>query len=123
MLFRSHPIAPNTLLVGCIYLLHHREDLYPEPDKFRPERFLERQFSAFEFMPFGAGARRCVGYALAMYELKIALGTMLSDYDLALTSDRPLPPERRGVTLGMKGDVEMVFKGKRAVSPPVLAQI
>ncbi|MEL6398607.1 MAG: cytochrome P450 [Cyanobacteria bacterium J06607_6] len=119
----GHPIAPNTLLVGCIYLLHHREDLYPEPDKFRPERFLERQFSAFEFMPFGAGARRCVGYALAMYELKIALGTLLSDYDLALTRDRPLPPERRGVTLGMKGDVEMVFNGKRAVAPPALAQI
>ena len=42
----GHAVAPGTLLVGCIYLLHHREDLYPQPSEFRPERFLERQYSA-----------------------------------------------------------------------------
>lgn len=113
-----HTIAPGTLLVGCVYLLHHREDLYPQPSEFRPERFLERQYSAFEFMPFGAGARRCIGYALAMYELKIILGTLLTHYDFALVSDRPALPERRGVTLGMKNGVEMVFQGQRLVSTP-----
>jgi cytochrome P450 len=110
---------PGTLLVASIYLLHRRPELYPNPEEFRPERFLERQYSAFEFMPFGAGARRCIGYALAMYELKIALGTMLTHYDLALASDRPVVPERRGITLGMKGGVEMIFQGKREIAPPV----
>ncbi len=111
---------PGTLVVGCIYLLHRRPDLYPQPEQFRPERFLERQYSAFEFMPFGAGARRCIGYALALYELKIVLGTLLTHYDLALASDRPVQPERRGITLGMKGGVEMVFNGKRAIATPAL---
>ena len=116
----GHAIAPGTLLVGCIYLLHHREDLYPQPSAFRPERFLERQYSAFEFVPFGGGARRCIGYALAMYELKIILGTLLTHYDFALASDRPATPERRGVTLGMKNGVEMVFHGQRQRSAPAL---
>ncbi|MGF1524616.1 MAG: cytochrome P450 [Leptolyngbyaceae cyanobacterium] len=116
----GYSIPSETMLVGCIYLLHHREDLYPQPHEFRPERFLDRQYSAFEFMPFGAGARRCVGAALAMYELKIVLGTLLTHYELTLASDRPMPPERRGITLGMKGGVEMVFGGKRAVAKSVL---
>ena len=115
----GYTIKPGTLMVGSIYLLHHREDLYPQPHQFRPERFLERQYSAYEFMPFGGGVRRCIGYALALYELKIVLGTLLSQYDLALTHDRPLPPERRGITLGMKGNVDMVFRGRRPRPAPV----
>ncbi|NER84446.1 MAG: cytochrome P450 [Leptolyngbya sp. SIO1D8] len=117
---QGYSIPAGTRVVGCIYLLHRREDLYPQPHEFRPERFLERQYSVFEFMPFGAGARRCIGAALAMYELKIALGTLLTHYDLALVSDLPVPPERRGITLGMQGGVEMIFKGKRAITRPAL---
>lgn len=114
----GYAIEPGMLMVGSIYLLHRREDLYPQPHEFRPERFLERQYSTFEFMPFGAGSRRCIGYALAMYELKIALGTLLTHYDLKLANDLPIIPERRGITLGMKGGVEMVFRGKRSLSSP-----
>lgn len=113
----GYPIAAGEVLVGCIYLLHRREDLYPQAQEFRPERFLERQSSAFEFMPFGAGARRCVGSALAMLEMKIVLGTLLQEYDLALTDDRPAQPQRRGITLGLKDDVELVELVVRAKRP------
>ena len=58
-------------------LLHMREDLYPEPERFRPERFLERKFSPFEYIPFGGGSRRCLGAAFALYEMKIVIGTLL----------------------------------------------
>ncbi len=116
----GYTVPADTKIVGSIYLLHHREDLYPQPHVFNPDRFLERQFSSFEYMPFGAGARRCVGAALALYELKIVLGTILTHYDLALAGDRPVLPERRGITLGMKGGVEMVFQGQRAVVTPAL---
>ncbi|MEM1308856.1 MAG: cytochrome P450 [Cyanobacteria bacterium P01_H01_bin.153] len=116
----GHPIAPGTMLVGSIYLLHHREDLYPQPQEFRPERFLERQYAAYEFIPFGGGARRCVGYALAMYELKIILGTLLTHFEFALASDLPAIPERRGITLGMKGGVEMVLHGQRPAAVPAI---
>lgn len=109
----GYPLTPGTVVMSSIYLLHHRPDLYPEPEKFKPERFLERQYSAFEFMPFGAGERRCVGAALAQYELRVVLGTLLSEYEFALADTQPVIPQRRGVTLGMKGGVKMTFKGKR----------
>lgn len=106
-------LEPGTALVGCIYLTHQREDLYPEPKQFNPERFLERQFSPYEFIPFGGGARRCVGEALAQFEMKLVLATILSRYQLALAEQKPVRPQRRGVTLGPAGGVKMVITGER----------
>jgi unspecific monooxygenase len=106
----DYELEPDTILMGCIYLTHHREDLYPEPKKFKPERFLERQFSPYEYLPFGGGSRRCIGLALAQYEMKLVLGTVLSRYQLALADNRPVRPQRRGVTLAPAGGVKMVIK-------------
>lgn len=103
----SYAFSPGDLVVGCIYSLHQREELYPQPQVFRPERFLERQFSPYEFMPFGGGVRRCIGTALAQCEMKIVLGTILSKTEVSLTSDRPVQPARRGPTLGQKTPVEI----------------
>jgi cytochrome P450 len=105
----GYKLEPNTILSGCIYLLHHREDLYPDAEQFKPERFLERQFSPYEFMPFGGGARRCVGEALAQFEMKIVLATILSRYELALCDRHPVKPQRRGVTLAPAGGIKMTF--------------
>jgi cytochrome P450 len=98
---------PGDLLMACIYLLHQRPDLYPEPQSFRPERFLERQFSPYEYMPFGAGVRRCVGAALAQMELKIVLATILGEMDFASANARAVPQARRGVTLGHGAPVRL----------------
>lgn len=109
----GHRLEPGTLVCCCIYLVQHREDLYPQPKKFRPERFLERQFSPYEFMPFGGGARRCVGDALAVFEMKLVLATILSRYQMTLTDTKPEIPRRRGVTLAPAGGVKMVITGQR----------
>lgn len=100
-------------VAGCIYLLHQREDLYPRPDEFRPERFLERKFSISEFMPFGAGARRCVGEALSMLEIKVAIATLLSAYEFALADERREKPVRRGVILTPSRGVPIRIVGLR----------
>ena len=100
-------LEPGTILLGCIYLLHQRSDLYPDPQQFRPERFLERQFSPYEFMPFGGGVRRCVGDAIALFEMKLVLSTILSRYSLTLVDEQPEHPRRRGVTLTPARGVKM----------------
>ncbi len=117
----GYSLSPGTLLMGCIHLLHQREDLYPQPQEFRPERFIERQFSPYEFMPFGGGVRRCVGAALAQYELKIVLGTVLNQMTLELESDRPIGPARRGVTLGQAAPVRVKTVAKRAAAQSLVS--
>ena len=109
----GYEIPRNTILLGCIYLLHQREDIYPNPKQFRPERFLKKQYSPYEYLTFGGGSRRCVGEALAQFEMKIAIATVLANYDLILSSDRAEPPARRGVTLAPATGVKMIFKGKK----------
>ncbi|MGV9674353.1 cytochrome P450 [Nocardia sp. NPDC003482] len=66
-------------------LLHSDPEVWSEPDRFLPERFLERRYGPFEFAPYGGGSRRCVGAPLADYELRITLGTVLSRVELALS--------------------------------------
>lgn len=110
----GHQLEPNTAVVGCMYLVHQREDLYPQPKEFKPERFLERQFSPYEFIPFGGGVRRCLGEALAGFEMKVVLATILSRYQLELADDQPERPRRRGITLAPTGGVKMIITGTRA---------
>ncbi|MDZ8051191.1 MAG: cytochrome P450 [Aulosira sp. ZfuVER01] len=110
----GHLLEPETTVVGCMYLVHQREDLYPEPKQFKPERFLERQFSPYEFIPFGGGSRRCIGEALAQFEMKLVIAKILSTYQLALVDNQPEQPKRRGVTLAPANGVKMVITGQRA---------
>ncbi len=98
----------GTELMGSIYLTHHREDLYPEPNQFRPERFIDRTFSPYEFIPFGGGSRRCLGMALALFEMKIILATVLNSGKFCLAdTDKPLRPVRRGALLAPEANFEM----------------
>ena len=101
-----------TVVVGCIYLAHRCEDVYPDPDEFRPERFLERHYSPFEYLPFGGGVRRCIGMAFAQFEMKLVISGILSGFELALADNRSVRPVRRGLTSG-PSPFRMVVKEHR----------
>jgi cytochrome P450 len=104
---RGFTIPAGATVMVSLLMLHNREDLYPEPRAFRPERFLERKFSPFEMVPFGGGARRCIGAALAMYEMKLALATMLPAKTFHLAKEREEECVIRGLTMGPKNGVVM----------------
>jgi cytochrome P450 family 110 len=106
---KGHLLPEGTLVGAGASLVHYREDLFPEPKRFRPERFLERSFSPFEYIPFGGGARRCLGAAFAMYEMKLVLAAILSRYRLRLCDEGPAPAVLRGATIGPKGGVKMAL--------------
>jgi cytochrome P450 family 110 len=106
----GYELEPGTVVLGSIYLTHQREDLYPQHQQFRPERFLERQFSPYEFLPFGGGVRRCLGMAFAQFEMKVVLAKILTTWDLGLVDNRDVRPQRRGLVTGPDRSVEMVVK-------------
>ncbi len=98
---------PGTVLVPCIYLAHRQEATYQQPDKFIPERFLDKKFSAFEYLPFGGGYRGCIGAAFAVYEMKLILATIIQKFELELVDKKPVKPVRRGITIVPSGGVSM----------------
>lgn len=93
-------VAPQgaRILVGII-LTHHRPDIYPDPYRFDPGRFLGVKPSTSEWLPFGGGNRRCLGAALAMEEMRIVLGEIARRTDLVVTDDKPERPTHRNVTM------------------------
>lgn len=113
----GYTLAPGTVVMGSMYLVHQREDLYPNPDQFRPDRFLERQYSPYEFVPFGGGSRRCIGEALALFEMKLVIARVVMGYDLQLTERQPEKPRRRGVTLSPAKGVPLILKERKKSNP------
>jgi cytochrome P450 family 110 len=75
-------------------------EVYPDPEPFNPDRFLERHYSPFEYLPFGGGVRRCIGMAFAQFEMRIVLTTILARLKLELIPGRPVHHSRRGLTAG-----------------------
>lgn len=104
----GYELEPGTILLPSIYLAHHRPEVYPQPKQFRPERFLERQFSPYEYLPFGGGDRRCIGSAFALFEMKLVLFHLLTHLELSLTRQQPVKPVRRGLTLAPPSQFQMV---------------
>jgi cytochrome P450 len=106
-------LARKDVLIVLIEALHHDPLLYPEPTRFRPERFLERKFAPHEYAPFGGGVRRCLGAAFSDYETKILLASMLRRLNLTLADSRPEPRVRRNITMGPKHGVALRVVGLR----------
>lgn len=90
----------DIVLCPAIHLLHMREDLYPDPRRFRPQRFIERKFAAHEWNPFGGGNRACIGQAFAVYEMKVVLATLFTLLRLERPAGAVSRPVRRGVSIG-----------------------
>jgi len=99
-------------LVPCTYLVHRREDLYSRSHVFRPERFLERTFTPFEYFPFGGGVRSCVGEMLAAMEFQAGLKTILERWQLQPTDAPAMGPVRHGTLLAPPDDSTLTVKSR-----------
>lgn len=106
-------LHPGQSALVMIEALHFDPALYPEPARFRPERFMERKFTPYEFAPFGGGVRRCLGAAFSDYETKIFLASLLRHVELRATRAQPDPRVRRNITMGPKHGVPMRVLGRR----------
>jgi cytochrome P450 len=76
-----------------------RPDIYPEPEEFKPERFLHNQPDTYAWIPFGGGRRRCLGLRLAMFEMRILLAMVLHHVRFQPRQGKPPRIQRRGLFL------------------------
>jgi cytochrome P450 len=106
-------LPAGTQVAPSIYLVHRRPSLYPDPARFRPERFLDVKPAAWEWLPFGGGLRKCIGAAFAMYEMKMVLGALLPRVEMRLASER-VGTARRGITITPEGGLPVIVEAKRS---------
>jgi cytochrome P450 family 110 len=110
----GHTIPAGTVLIVSILAIHHDPELYPEPNQFNPERFIERTYSRSEFLPFGGAHRRCLGAALSEYETRIALAEIVTHWEFeSAAADRDV---RHGVPMGPKHGVPLHIVGRRSMN-------
>jgi cytochrome P450 len=104
-------LPAGVVALACIYLAHRRPELWTEPARFDPGRFLGRRIDPYHYFPFGGGTRRCLGMAFAGYEMKIALATILSRVSLEPVPGTHVRVVRRGVTFAPSGGMPVVARG------------
>ena len=107
----TRTVRPPQALVVSIVSIHHDPNTYPEPDAFKPERFLERKYNIYEFLPFGGGHRRCMGAGLAEYTIRLALAEAVTRWDFETTRlDKDI---RHDLAMGPKYGVPLHIIGRR----------
>ena len=102
----------GTPVIASIYLVQRRPDLYPDPSRFDPDRFLRRKFGPNEWLPFGGGIRRCIGMAFALYEMKMVLATILARTVLRLPRFSNVREVRRSITISTSEGMPVVLERK-----------
>jgi cytochrome P450 family 135 len=106
-----------------IALVHLREDLYPDAETFRPERFVEDGAESYAWLPFGGGIRRCIGAALAHAEMAEVLRVAVSRAELRPLRERPDPVVLRGITLAPKHGVQVAVERVVPAERPAVAAL
>jgi cytochrome P450 len=123
--FAGWQLPAGVHIAPSIFLIHRRADVYPEPEAFRPERFLEQTPSTYEWLPFGGGIRRCLGASFALSEMRIVLGTILRRVELATCGAADEGVRRRFVTFtparGGRVRVRRRLPAHAAAAEPVAA--
>ena len=109
----DYAVPADTPVTMSILHIHHREDVYPDPFAFRPERWLGRKPGTYDWIPFGGGIRRCLGAALAMAEQRVVLDAMVRRLDLEADEPEPERAVHRNVTMIPSRGARVVVTARR----------
>ena len=107
-------LPANSHILVSVTLLHHREDVYPDPFNFRPERFLGVRPGTYTWVPFGGGIRRCLGATLAMAEQRVVLRAIVKRTDMEAPDPRAERVLHRNVTMIPAQGARVVLRSRTA---------
>jgi cytochrome P450 len=110
MCVAGHAVPAGMGVSLVLPLIHRDPETFPEPQQFRPERFLDRGYGPEQFLPFGGGAKRCLGSSFAVQEMMIVLAGLLARFRIRLRRDRPVRPRARIITVAPAGGVELILE-------------
>ncbi len=109
----GYEIPAGVRISPSIYLTHRRADLYPEPERFQPERWLGVKPDPYAWLPFGGGIRRCLGMAFALFEMRVVLQAIVPRARLRLANGEARIA-RRGITLAPSHGLRVILDERRA---------
>jgi cytochrome P450 len=106
----GYDLKAGTFVLPAIAALHHREDTFPAPREFRPERFLDGKTDNYAWIPFGGGVRRCIGAAFAEYEMRMILREFVERADLRAVDTKDEPVRVRNITLAPAKGTKVIMR-------------
>lgn len=109
MAIERYLLPAGTMLVHCAYLLQRSSDVYPDPERFFPERFLNQRIDPYAWGPFGGGERVCIGRGLSLDEMKVLLVKMLSELHIEMVGDLP-PAQLQGFFMAPKNGAPCILR-------------
>jgi cytochrome P450 family 135 len=105
----GHELPAGVSVAPCVYLVHRNPEIYPEPDRFLPERFLDNPPGTYTWIPFGGGVRRCLGASFAQFEMAVVLEELVKRHRIRPANPKPERVFRRAITETPRHDAEVVL--------------
>jgi cytochrome P450 len=105
----GYELPAGARVTPCIHLIHRDPAIYPEPERFLPERFLDNPPGTYTWIPFGGGVRRCLGAAFAQFEMSVVLRELVRRREIAPATQASERPYRRAITETPRHDAEVVL--------------
>lgn len=110
------PLTAGSIITPCIYLAHHQPDIFPNPSRFNPHRFLDSQIPRQHYFPFGGGTRRCLGSELAMLEIRMITTAMLRRCRLHCINPTAAIPQLNGPAMTLPPTCQLAIS--HTMEPP-----
>jgi cytochrome P450 len=105
----GHDLPAGTLVGTAACSTHRIASIYPDPERFDPERFVGRTYSPHEYLPWGGGVHRCLGVAFATMEMKVVIATILRRHQLKLHERGLVKLKIRPGTVGPRHGIRMAL--------------
>ncbi|MGN6203202.1 MAG: cytochrome P450 [Solirubrobacterales bacterium] len=105
----GYELPAGARVVPCIHLIHRDPQIYPEPDRFLPERFLDNPPGTYTWIPFGGGVRRCLGAAFAQFEMAVVLRELVRRYEITPANPASERTLRRAITETPRHDATVIL--------------